>query len=217
MAKVIKAESFLEVRTMEQIEALPSPRIIQTHLPYQFLPKKVLEMRCKIVRLSRNPKDLCVSLFFHWSAIKMYDYTGPLSHLVERFLAGNTDYGSFFEFERRYDAELDAEDRSDHVFHTSYEMLKKETFESMKQLGAFLGKERSDEFYREVVEKTSFQKVKEQRDADYGKRGIDFLREGRSLYRKGQVGDWVNHLTKEQSDRIEEMVDKYGLKFIYEI
>ena len=37
------------------------------------------------------------------------------------------------------------------------------------------------------------------------------------MYRKGQVGDWVNHLTKEQSDQIEEMVEKYGLKFIYEI
>ena len=92
-----------------------------------------------------------------------------MGNLVDRFLAGNTDYGSFFEFERRYDAELDIKEREDHVFHTSYEMLKKNTFDSMKQLGAFLAKERSDEFYRDV-DKTSFRKVKERRDLDYGTR-----------------------------------------------
>jgi len=215
MAKDTKAESFLELVSMDQIEALASPRIILTHIPYQFLPKKVLEKRCKIVRISRNPKDLCVSFYHHTCAFKMYNYVAPLSHFVDMFLAGNRDFGCYFKFERDYDAILNVGDRSDHVFHTSFEMLKMEPLESMKRLGAFLGKKRSDEFYREVVEKTSFKKVKERREVDYIDR--DLFREGCSVFRKGQVGDWVNHLTKEQSDRIEEMAEKYGLKFIYEI
>ena len=99
-----------------------------------------------------------------YSTLKFYNFAGKLSDFFEVFMEGKTEYGSFFEFERRFKAELGGEDRVDHVFHTSFEELKKDSFGQIKKMGEFLGFERTDEFYERVVDKSSFQKVKAVRD-----------------------------------------------------
>ena len=92
--------------------------------------------------------------------------TGTFAEFFDSFLDGSCAYGSYFEFERRYEAELSGDDdRVDHVFQTSFEQLKRESLESIVALGKFLGVERSKEFYEEVAEKTSFDYVKAKRDA----------------------------------------------------
>ena len=82
-------------------------------------------------------------------------------------MAGRWHRGSFFEYERRYAAELNVDDRKDHVFHTSFETLKKQPLDTIKAMGAFLSLERTEEFYQRVVEQTSFENVKAVRDAQY--------------------------------------------------
>ena len=42
-----------------------SPRILNTHLPYRWLPNKHIENGWKIVHMMRNPKDVLVSMFHH--------------------------------------------------------------------------------------------------------------------------------------------------------
>ena len=44
-------------------ENVTSPRVIKTHLPFEFLPPKLLDT-CKVIFVGRNPKDVCVS-FYH--------------------------------------------------------------------------------------------------------------------------------------------------------
>jgi len=210
--KATNLDNFLEFLPMEVINDKPSPRLILTHVPFDSLPKKILEKRSKIIRITRNPKDVCVSFYNHTRAIKKYNISASLSEFHEYFLAGDVEYGSFFEFERRYKAELGGEDRKDHIIHTSYETLKKDPHAAIKQLGEFLGYERSDDFYNAVVEKTSFQKIKAKRDEDYKKNIVA----GRSMYFKGQVGYWINHLTVQQSRRIDQLVEANGLEFVYE-
>ena len=94
------------------------------------------------------------------SAMTFYNYTKPFSAFFDQFIEGKVDYGSYFDFERQCKAELGGEDRLDHIFHTSFETLKAHPLQTMKELGTFLGVDRSHEFYEEVVEKTSFDKVK---------------------------------------------------------
>ena len=101
------------------------------------------------------------------SCLKEHNFSGHLSDFFEIFLEGKVEYGPFFEFERRYKAELGGEDRVDHIFHTSFEKLKRHPCREMKALGDFLGIERSEEFYAEVVDKTSIEKVKAVRDQEY--------------------------------------------------
>ena len=80
------------------------------------------------------------------------------------FLSGQTAFGSYFEFEKRYMTELGGDDRQDHVFHISYEELKRDAPNSLQALGAFLGVERTPDFYAEVASKTQFQNIKAARE-----------------------------------------------------
>ena len=53
----------LEFHTPEEFDEFPRPRIFTTHLPYEGLPQKALDGRCKILWISRNPKDRIVSWY----------------------------------------------------------------------------------------------------------------------------------------------------------
>ena len=53
-----------------------------------------------------------------------------------------------------------------HIFHTTFKEIKKDPLETLKKMGAFLVKRRSEEFFRNVVEKTSFENVKAHKDTE---------------------------------------------------
>ncbi|TVU22752.1 hypothetical protein EJB05_32470, partial [Eragrostis curvula] len=44
----------------DELEALPSPRLLATHLPYSLLPERMTET-CRVVCVCRDPKDALVS------------------------------------------------------------------------------------------------------------------------------------------------------------
>ena len=46
--------------SLEKIDKMDSPRVIKTHLPFEFLPPNLLDI-CKVIYVARNPKDCCVS------------------------------------------------------------------------------------------------------------------------------------------------------------
>ena len=57
---------FLEsVPDLDVVRNLPSPRPMNTHLPYRWLPTQHIENGGKIVHVLRNPKDVCVSAYHH--------------------------------------------------------------------------------------------------------------------------------------------------------
>lgn len=47
----------------KELDAVPSPRILQTHMLPQLLPRDAFKKGRKIVLVFRNPKDAAVSLF----------------------------------------------------------------------------------------------------------------------------------------------------------
>lgn len=62
-----KGSQFLEaLDDLNLINKMTSPRTLNTHLPYRWLPCKHLENDGKIVHVVRNPKDVAVSMFFHF-------------------------------------------------------------------------------------------------------------------------------------------------------
>lgn len=59
-----KETAFLEfVDDWSSIEKIPSPRLLNTHVPYRWLPLQHVANQRKIVHVIRNPKDVFVSLF----------------------------------------------------------------------------------------------------------------------------------------------------------
>jgi hypothetical protein len=64
--KEAKEFFFLEaMRDISKLDNIPSPRPLNTHLPYRWLPKQHIENGGKIVHVLRNPKDVAVSFYHH--------------------------------------------------------------------------------------------------------------------------------------------------------
>ena len=70
------------------INTLPSPRILKTHLLYNIIPKGTNEdSKCKFIYLARNPKDVAVSFFQFLTSLKRYN--GPWEFYAKLFVEGN--------------------------------------------------------------------------------------------------------------------------------
>ncbi|XP_070546644.1 sulfotransferase 1C4-like [Ptychodera flava] len=55
----------------ESLHAMPSPRLLFCHLPFQLFPRTWQdgEKKCKIIYIARNPKDVCVSYYHYMHGI----------------------------------------------------------------------------------------------------------------------------------------------------
>ena len=68
MHKQQKETRMLDLTPTDKIDALESPRILNTHYPAHLLPKDIKEgKKAKIVYINRNPKDVAISAYHHFS------------------------------------------------------------------------------------------------------------------------------------------------------
>ncbi|KAL8510530.1 hypothetical protein ACS0TY_017376 [Phlomoides rotata] len=84
--------------------SLHSPRLfISTHLPYSFLPESVRNNpTCKVVYVSRNPKDTFVSLWHFSNKVRAQKKTeemgaSPMDEMFDKFSKGVSPYGPIWE------------------------------------------------------------------------------------------------------------------------
>lgn len=62
-----KESLFLEAMDdIGTVSSMDSPRVLNTNLPFRWLPQKHVESNGKIIHVIRNPKDICVSLYYHF-------------------------------------------------------------------------------------------------------------------------------------------------------
>lgn len=60
-----KETAFLDFRSRDEADAIPSPRILNCHYPCKLAPRGIFEKGIKIVHVMRNPKDAFVSFYHH--------------------------------------------------------------------------------------------------------------------------------------------------------
>ena len=87
------------IGSIQSAENLKSPRVIKSHLPFEMLPPNLLDT-CKVIFVSRNPKDTCVS-FYHQgkekkSSSKDEEFIGTFADFADTFLDGTCSYGSYW-------------------------------------------------------------------------------------------------------------------------
>ena len=76
-------------------ENVPSPRVIKTHLPFEFLPPKLLDT-CKVIFVGRNPKDVCVSFYHMHNNSEDHELQDNFNGFADLFLKEATMFGSYW-------------------------------------------------------------------------------------------------------------------------
>lgn len=81
--------------------------------------------------------------------------------------------------------------------------------ETVKKIIDFLGKNKTDEEIKKLIEFTSFQNMKSNKSfrmipKDWNE-FIDKF-DYKLFFRKGQIGNWVSHFTEKMSDFVDEFV-----------
>ncbi|XP_059171161.1 sulfotransferase 1E1-like [Physella acuta] len=115
---------FLDGRPMHILDSMKSPRLIETHVPFRYIPKQALEKKIKIIRLDRNPKDTLVSLYtLLQKTAEPLHYPGTFEQFVILNLEAGYFYGDLFTYLMEWQDGIDA--NPDVPFYTSvYEDMK---------------------------------------------------------------------------------------------
>ncbi|PNI14122.1 SULT1C2 isoform 6, partial [Pan troglodytes] len=82
---------------VEKAKAMPSPRILKTHLSTQLLPPSFWENNCKFLYVARNAKDCMVSYYHFQRMNHMLPDPGTWEEYFETFINGKVVWGSWFD------------------------------------------------------------------------------------------------------------------------
>ncbi|XP_062099627.1 cytosolic sulfotransferase 15-like [Humulus lupulus] len=193
--------------------SIPAPRLFSTHIPYDSLPKSITESQSRIVYICRNPLDTIVS---HWHFANQIDEDDHLNHcsskwsleeFVEAYCNGVEVYGPFWSHFLGYWKQSVKNPQK--VMFFKYEDLKKDTKTQVKRLAEFVGfpfslEEETLGIVDEILEFCSLKNLKELDVNKHGKFMPYF--ENKSYFRKGEVGDWVNHLSSDMVEHVEKLI-----------
>ncbi len=200
----------------QRFQKTQPPRIIKSHLNVEFLEKLLKKTPdLKIVNVIRNPKDTFVSYFnYHRDAPHLGPFTGSWDQFFDFTMKGILNCGDFFDFTRKwYKFNKDREIS----LVLKYEDMKKDPRGHVIKLAKFMDHNISDKVVEYILQKTSVPVMKG--EVNIASKKEDCIYQGVKLVRKGQVGDWVNYFSKEQSDLVdvkcEEFFEPLGLTFEY--
>ncbi|MFS8001984.1 putative quercetin-3-sulfate 4'-sulfotransferase [Helianthus anomalus] len=176
-----------------------STRLFATHMPYTSLPQFILDSRCRLVYMCRNPKDVLVFMFHFVNKLrdKSLDRI-TLEEAFEMFSKGITPCGPYWDHVKGYHAA--SVKHPTQVLFLPYENMKMDTANNVRRLADFLGypftvEEEAKGAVQEIVSLCSFKNL-----TDANRHGN--IREGlpkEAFFREGKVGDWSKHLTNEMS------------------
>ncbi|KAM4012044.1 sulfotransferase 6B1-like [Anomaloglossus baeobatrachus] len=188
----------LTIDRQKRFKDRPSPRIISTHLQFKNIPKSMFEKKVKILLVLRNPKDTAISFYnFHNSLPPLPSYNS-WNLFFKDFISGKVCYGPYFEFVAAWDIHFN--DKT--MMAITFEEMKVDFPTALKKISEFCQLPLNEEQIDLVARCTSFNSMKEQSENTHGKLGDSF-------FRKGEIGDWKNCFTEDQSKVVDEMFEKY--------
>jgi hypothetical protein len=185
--------SFFEIQGKESLNISMKPRVIKTHMPFDLMP---YNKSAKYLCVLRNPKDVCVSYYYHVKGRAHFQFSGDFHDFFNSWIRGKIPYGDYFQhilsfWSHRFD---------DNFTFLVYEHMKNNSKEAVLKIAEFLGeefvvklKENNELVLNKVVENSSIDVMKSTMNFDI-------------IIRKGVIGDWKNHFNKQESDLVDEKV-----------
>ncbi|XP_002737243.1 sulfotransferase 1A2-like [Saccoglossus kowalevskii] len=191
----------LEMPTVPGVEGYrhcleaPSPRLIKSHLPYNYFPVRRSDVGCKIIYICRNPKDVCVSFFHYLKGYRVLDGDNAWENFVTNFLSGDIVYGSWLDHAMGWLGNVD-----DNILFLTYEDTMKDPEKMFRKIVKFIGRPVCEDKFNEVVEASDFRNMKNISRDRLSIPRMFYDHKSAPFFRKGTVGDWKNHFSKEENE-----------------
>ncbi|KAF8690106.1 hypothetical protein HU200_041343 [Digitaria exilis] len=214
-----------------ELEELPSPRLLSTHVPPVLLPSGISTLGCRVVYLCREPKVVLVSTWHYmnkrgrecWSGggggawhymNKVYrDCFTEFDRAFELFCEGVSLYGPIWDHYLGYWKQSVAE--PNRVLFLKYDEMMADTGNHVKRLAEFFGdpftvEEESSGIVQDIVKLCSFENLKKMPVNCSGVTNpIDGLAiENSVFFRTGKVRDWENHMTEETAKKLDRIIEE---------
>ncbi|XP_046448153.1 sulfotransferase 1 family member D1-like isoform X7 [Daphnia pulex] len=138
-------------RSVEKLEQMPSPRVLQSHLPFQLLPTRLLNT-AKVIYVARNPKDAIVSFFYFHKLVKLCYFSGEMEQFVDYFINNQVCWTPYFF------SLLDAWGKRNHpnLLILFYEDMKKDLRSQIEKMASFLDKSLTEKQVEKLLDHVSY-------------------------------------------------------------
>jgi hypothetical protein len=180
------------------VRALPEPRLIKTHLPFERTP---WTPGARYVYVARNPFDCAVSFYHHTRGfVRHYDFAdGTFDEFFECFIGGEVDFGDYFDHLASWLPHV----REPNVLFLTYEQMLADPAAAVVAVGAFLAGAAAriaaePALVARIVAASSFDSMSRDQRRWSSARAANMP----EFVRKGVVGDWTLEFSVEQARRL---------------
>ncbi|XP_058056074.1 luciferin sulfotransferase [Anopheles bellator] len=214
-----------QIDSVQCVRRMTGRRFIKSHLPWQFHPRELDTVRPKIIYVVRNPKDLCVSYYYYCQLIHRTE--GSFEELCDIFLNDHAPIGPMWAhalafWKRR---------SQDNILFLRYEDMKRNLPRVVRECAQFLdfGRELTEAEVQRLCDHLQFDRMQRNpavnmepmmKDSTIIQEGASATGGGVKFIRKGEIGDWKNHMDANLSARFDRWIEQHfggtGLDFEYE-
>ncbi|KAI3435373.1 Sulfotransferase [Psidium guajava] len=189
-------------------DGISPPRLLSTHMPCSLLPNSVKTSGCRIVCVCRDPKDALISQWQYLKKLRPKEMP-PLSleEAFGLFCDGVSHFGPFWDHAQGYYRA--SQESPNKVLVLTYEAMMMDPAFNIKRLADFIGRpldpeEESGGVVERIVSLCSFENLS---SLEVNKSGVQqftaqFRVPNNNFFRKGQIGDWRNHLTPTMAESL---------------
>jgi hypothetical protein len=179
----------------EFLKTMPQRRLFTSHLPYQLMPL-AKNTTAKFVYVSRNPKDVATSFYFHDQSKGGYE--GTWEEHFQLFLDGGLTFGSYFDHVLPW---WEASQHDKNILFLKYEDMKNDHAGNVARIASFLDLQADSQLIDKVVALSSFKSMSSGESTNFTwvpqREGVP------THFRKGDIGDWRNQFSEEQSQQLD--------------